>query len=379
MNRPAWIAWDDLSARGECIRCGTALFAGEGDRPDTALTRHIQRHESCALDQAAQDAGVRARADIRTRLERLRLVDSGHGIALRSGDTPQSLAFLLADDRVTASADPAVKAALGRALIALSEIRGKLRIEARSPIALGLTDRQAIDRVKLYGLRPGVEPRPIPIDPPGAMRTSCVDDQIKFERHQLEMERERAKFKHEQIAIERRMQAGPTELERRIAAPAEPKPETYTVPITRPHLSHYTLTQQFLQLDGVRRDHYGTCRIVDIVMPAGLTVVQFKFNDMEFCEDVSSDTLVKHCASMLRERTFRLLTGCPFRMTVETKADVGWPAGTFDAGMSQSAIPVEIIVEVTKPQCGYCKATLPKGQYGPEPGPCDCRDARMYR
>jgi len=127
MNKPAWIAWDELTCKGECIRCGTALFADVDERADDALARHVGAHGECTEDEADRRREIRDRNDIRSRLERLRLVDSSDGLALRSPIDASTMAALVTDGRLAQSSDQQTRAALGRVLVAISDLYAAAR------------------------------------------------------------------------------------------------------------------------------------------------------------------------------------------------------------------------------------------------------------
>lgn len=133
MNKPAWIAWDELTRKGECIRCGTALFANEDESADRALDRHVSAHEGCAMDEADRRRATADRNDIRARLERLRLVDSSEGVALRTPIDAGTMAALVTDERLSQSNDPNTRAAMGRVLVALSDLHAAAKRSGWTP------------------------------------------------------------------------------------------------------------------------------------------------------------------------------------------------------------------------------------------------------
>lgn len=57
-QKPSWVAWDPVSLRGKCIRCGNVLFANNQESSDQAMDRHAMAHRGCALDKEKQEKQI---------------------------------------------------------------------------------------------------------------------------------------------------------------------------------------------------------------------------------------------------------------------------------------------------------------------------------
>jgi hypothetical protein len=125
MNKPAWIAWDEFSAKGECVRCGDTYEIGAHDLDrklarDRAFEWFVAAHEKCRPDEAEHRARAKAREGLREKLLAMRVVT----------DDPRELAALLTSPEVQAHKDPVIAEHVSRAMMALSRVKALLGTSA---------------------------------------------------------------------------------------------------------------------------------------------------------------------------------------------------------------------------------------------------------
>lgn len=402
--KPAWLAWDSLFARGECIRCGTVIDARDGERPDAALARHIDAHEGCTEETGRELARERERSKIRATLERARLiVDPSAGIALRDPIDPGVLSSLVTDDRLRRSDDPAVQTALGKALVALGELHREVKRKGWTPKTVGA------------GVKGRLGDSPTPVPPgypsivssthhPGALHLvidagqdfandTAVNVQVNGRRIVLSAQSHDALLRaagpndyadgyrqaYDALAdrqidreIERRkaevdLQFKTAALEKmlRTLNPAmllgqKPKPETYIVPISAGscQCSTYPWNNGVCVAFSLDRHYEGSARVVDIKLPESVIVSEFRFADEVFCYDVTSETLMKHCAAICREKPVRLFCGMPLVLQLRAVDSNHPPVGGFEELLRLH--PIEIMMEVEKPIRDYGAALTPR-------------------